>query len=126
MHTTTTKLVTTGEAAATVAPIHPVLQFRLPKPREVDPWFGANRSFYNEHILPTPRNGWAPPIHSRVIRKPGAKKAVRFIIYASAAEFFRKLDETTAREMEQIRAHHAGSGETGPSSATNPKGRAAS
>ncbi len=33
---------------------------------------------------------------------------MRFILFDSAAEFFRRLDETTARELEDIRAQHAG------------------
>jgi hypothetical protein len=67
------------------------LYFRLPKPGEVDPYFGANRSFWNERILPTPRNNYDPPINSIVDRKTGAKTGCRFIEFQSALDYFTKL-----------------------------------
>jgi hypothetical protein len=87
-------------------PTHPET-FRLPRQRECDPWWGGNRSFWNEKILPSKRNNWTPQIRSRIVRQPGAKKAVRFIIWESAAEYFRKIDEATAREFREIRFLHA-------------------
>jgi hypothetical protein len=107
-------LLTKQSQPAASNPAHPH-QFRLPRGRSCDQWFGCNRSFWNERILPTPRNGWNPPIRSRVVRQPGARKAVRFILYDSAAKFFRALDESTAREMEEIRAQHAGENKAGES-----------
>jgi hypothetical protein len=108
----------TGAESKTSLPSHPV-QFRLPPPGEVDPYFGLNRSMWNEYILPTERNNWTPLIRSRVLRNPGSRKpqtsnghsdkipvnvrAVRLILYASAEKFFRELDKTTAAEFEEIR-----------------------
>jgi hypothetical protein len=67
------------------------LFFRLPKPGETDPYFGGNRSFWNERILPTPRNNYDPPINSIVDRKPGAKTGCRFIEFQSALKYFEGL-----------------------------------
>jgi hypothetical protein len=105
MKTLLTKKEKANGKQALKLPAHPV-QFRLPPQGEVDPWFGGNRSWWNERILPTPRNGWTPQIRSRVIRQPGAKKAIRFILWDSAEAYFAALDETTARELEAIRAAH--------------------
>ncbi len=76
--------------------IHP-FQFRLPKPArknrpgEVDQWFGANRSFYNERILPTPRNNFHPEIKSIVVKQPGRRRGVRFVLFDSAKDYFDRL-----------------------------------
>lgn len=74
--------------------------FRVPKPGEVDPYFGAARTFWNERILPTPENGFRPPIRSISDRKKGAIRGVRFIIYESALAYFQKLEaEQNAAEI---------------------------
>ena len=83
-----------GAADAVPTAQRPVL-FRLPKPGTVDPFFGANRSFWNERILPTPRNNHRPEVKSLVVRKKGALKGCRFILYESARQFF----ETLAKEQ---------------------------
>jgi hypothetical protein len=67
------------------------IYFRLPKPGSTDPYFGGNRSFWNERILPTPRNNYDPPINSIVDRKPGAKTGCRFIEFQSALDYFTGL-----------------------------------
>jgi hypothetical protein len=73
----------------------------------VDPWWGANRAWWNSVILPTERNGWNPPVRSRIVRQPGAKKAVRFIVWQSAAEYFARLDAETEKEFARLRAEHS-------------------
>ena len=70
----------------------------------MDPWWSANRAFWNGLILPTARNAWNPPVRSRIVRQPGAKKAVRFIVWASAAEYFARLDAETEKEFAALRA----------------------
>jgi hypothetical protein len=76
--------------------VHPY-QFRLPKPTrnnkpgEVDPWFGANRSFWNERILPTARNDYRPEVKSIVVRQRGSRRGVRFVLFDSAKAYFDKL-----------------------------------
>lgn len=78
--------------------------FRLPRPGQVDPWWSANRAFWNSLILPTARNGWNPPVRSRIVRQAGARKAVRFIFWSSAAEYFKRIDEQTEKELAALRA----------------------
>lgn len=56
---------------------------RLPKPGELDPYFGLARSALNELILPTPRNGNKPPVKSFCLRQKGARTGIRLIDYAS-------------------------------------------
>lgn len=65
--------------------------FRLPKPGTVDPYFGGTRTFWNQCILPTSSNGHQPLVKSIVRRQLGAKRAMRFIVYASARAYFEKL-----------------------------------
>jgi len=67
--------------------------FRLPKPGTVDPYFGGNRSFWNERILATPRNDHKPEVKSVTIRKRGARKGCKFIDFESALSYFNKLAE---------------------------------
>jgi len=74
------------------------LAFRLPSARrktdtvtEVDPYWGGNRSFWNERVIPTPRNNFKPPILSYVDRKKGARTGIRFVDFASAKAYFEKI-----------------------------------
>lgn len=69
---------------------------RLPKQGTHDPDFGWTRSYWNELILPRLSNRFAPPIKSWVIKKPGAKRGIRLIDYASALAWFesQKGDDT--------------------------------
>lgn len=75
---------------------HPI-QFRLPKPHrgghrpDVDPWFGLNRSAWNALILPTDQNGNKPPVKSICIKKRGAARGLRLVIWDSAKAYFDKL-----------------------------------
>ena len=63
--------------------------FRLPKPKERDHFFGCSRTFWNEKILPTKRNGYAPQIKSFVVESfQGAQWGVRLIDFASAKSWF--------------------------------------
>lgn len=78
--------------AAAVTPQY----FRLPKPGTVDPFFGGNRSFWNELVLPTPRNGFNPPVESITFKQPGATRGARFIVYASANAYFDEQRKKTA------------------------------
>ncbi len=72
-------------------------QFRLPRgarkgqPGEVDPWWGCNRSFWNERVLATPRNNFTPEVKSVVVKQKGRNRGVRFIIWESAKAYFDKL-----------------------------------
>jgi hypothetical protein len=66
--------------------------FRLPKAGTVDPYFGASRTFWNERILRTDENGLKPPVKSIVVKQRGAaKRGIRFIVFASAKNYFDAL-----------------------------------
>ena len=66
--------------------------FRLPKPKTTDPIFGGSRTFWNQLILPTPGNGYRPPVKSVSTKKPGAVRGIRFILTESALAWFKKLE----------------------------------
>jgi len=81
-----------GQAAVVVATIAaPVFSFRIPKPREVDPFFGGTRTFWLQRVLRTKRNGFKPEVESIVVRKTGSDRGMRFVIYESAAAYFQRL-----------------------------------
>lgn len=66
---------------------------RLPYPGQRCQWTGLSRSALNELILPTVANHFQPPVHSFVLRKPGAKTGIRIIDYYSLASFIRSNPE---------------------------------
>lgn len=61
--------------------------FRLPRVGERDPYFGGSRQFWNTKVLPS-LNGGNPPVQSIVVKRPGATRGIRFIVYESAALYF--------------------------------------
>jgi hypothetical protein len=73
-------------------PVIPPVLFRLPRAGLTDPYFGCTRTFWNERILPSPRNNFDPPVKSKVVKKhPRAKTGIRFIIFSSAQAWFDRL-----------------------------------
>jgi hypothetical protein len=68
----------------------------LPPPGQRCAWTGLSRSAINELILPTPRNGYKPPVRSFVLRQRGAKKGIRLVDYQSLASYIRAHPETDA------------------------------
>lgn len=56
---------------------------RLPKSGTLCPLTGLGRSFINGLILPTEENGHRPPVKSISLRKRGAQKGVRLVVYDS-------------------------------------------
>jgi hypothetical protein len=67
------------------------IQFRLPPPGEVDPWFSLNRSAWNALILPHAGNSFTPQIKSITTRQAGKKRGIRIVIFSSAKAYFDKL-----------------------------------
>jgi hypothetical protein len=67
--------------------------FRLPSPGQTDRFFDANRSFWNERVLPTPRNEFKPPVRSIVSKQKGATRGIRFIVFESAKSYFDALEK---------------------------------
>lgn len=72
----------------------PVVTFRIPRPKEVDPFFGGTRTFWLQLVLRTKGNGFKPEVESVVIKKPGASRGMRFVVFESAAAYFQKLRAT--------------------------------
>jgi len=60
---------------------------RLPRTGERDATFGMSRSYLNTLILPCRLNGYAPPVRSIVIRRPGARTGVRLVDLESLRNF---------------------------------------
>jgi len=56
---------------------------RLPKPGTTCPFSGLSRSSLNELILPCAANNWKPPVRSFPLRKRGAQRGIRLIIWSS-------------------------------------------
>ena len=80
--------------AKTVA-IAPQPEFiRLPPCGFRCPISGMSRGGLNELILPTPRNGYKPPVRSFCLRQRGAKTGIRLIDYQSLAAYIRAHVDT--------------------------------
>jgi hypothetical protein len=65
---------------------------RLPNSGQRCPFSGLSRSTLNALILPTPENGYSPPVLSKVIRKRGRMRGVRLIVYASLMAYLHQQD----------------------------------
>ena len=63
-------------------PIEPET-IRLPKPGLLCPHSGLTRSYLNELILPCAANNWKPPVRSFPLRKRGAQRGIRLIVWSS-------------------------------------------
>ncbi len=68
-------------------------QFRLPRGKDVDEWWGLNRSAWNSLILPTKANRFIPPVKSLSMKQRGAARGIRLIIFTSAKAYFDKLEK---------------------------------
>jgi len=75
-------LTTRRIAASRVAGIEPEF-IRLPKAGALCPYSGLSRSFLNSLVLPGPQNDYRPPVRSIPLRKRGAQKGVRVIVWSS-------------------------------------------
>jgi len=80
------------------------LQFRLPPPGQVDPWFQFNRSAWNALILPNVSNEFRPPVKSITSRQPGKKRGIRIVIFSSAKAYFDRLRAEQLNRPDQITA----------------------
>ena len=85
----------TGSAVASAAsPTRPEF-VRLPKPGTLCPWTGLSRSKLNELILPSPLNGYRPPVRSVSLRNRGQIRAVRLISFDSLLTYLRSLEDSS-------------------------------
>lgn len=82
---------TGGVVAPTASPARPEF-IRLPRPRTLCPWTGLSRSKLNELILPSPLNGFRPPVRSVSLRNRGQIRAVRLVNFDSLMAYLRNLE----------------------------------
>lgn len=88
----TTAPVTAGHTA------HIPEFLRLPKPGSRCPITGLTRSGINELVLPCESNDFRPPVKSISLRKRGAAKGVRLVVYESLISYLRAhLDGGSAK-----------------------------
>ncbi|MEM7599841.1 MAG: hypothetical protein AAF357_00315 [Verrucomicrobiota bacterium] len=84
---------TTLDETAPVAPAKPQY-ITLPTNGTRDPYYGMTRTWWYHHTVPCAYNGHKPPIKSIVIKKDRqAVKGRRYIVTASADEFFERLEQ---------------------------------
>lgn len=62
---------------------------RLPPGGGRCPHTGLSRSAINALILPTPENGFRPPVRSFVLRKRGARTGIRLVDFDSLTGYIR-------------------------------------
>ena len=75
-------------------PLGPPKFLRLPPPGLDCPVCGLSRSYLNSLILPTPANGFNPPVRSFVLKaRPDCKTGVRLV---DAQDLFRFIGEHPA------------------------------
>lgn len=67
---------------------------RLPPPGQRCPFTGLTRSFLNNLILPTEKNGHKPPVRSFVLRQRGKQTGVRLIDGVSLFDYIRRHEDT--------------------------------
>ncbi|MDA1067773.1 MAG: hypothetical protein O3C43_14870 [Verrucomicrobia bacterium] len=74
---------------------------RLPKSGQQCPHSGYTRSGLNELILPTAENP-NPPVRSVLIRKRGAMRGVRLIVYDSLMNYLNSFDAHGEKVVEEV------------------------
>ena len=72
---------------------------RLPKPGLLCPHSGLTRSFLNGLILPCAANNWKPPVRSFPLRKRGAQRGIRLIVWSSLKSYLyaQEADPTASK-----------------------------
>jgi hypothetical protein len=65
---------------------------RLPKPGLLCPHSGLTRSYLNELTLPCAANNWKPPVRSIVLRKRGAQRGIRLVVWSSLKSYLYAQD----------------------------------
>ena len=63
---------------------------RLPRTGSFCPWTGLSRSKLNQLILPCAENGNAPPVKSLCLKKRGALRGTRLILFESLMDHLQK------------------------------------
>jgi hypothetical protein len=57
------------------------------------PYSGLTRSYMNYITLPNKTNNFNPPVVSRVIKAPQARRGIKLIEYESLMNFLRSADQ---------------------------------
>lgn len=65
---------------------------RVPGPDGVDPIFSISRDTMMDLVLPRVCNGFKPPVRSLLIKKPGAKRGIRYVNVASLRAYMANLE----------------------------------
>jgi hypothetical protein len=65
----------------------PPQYIRLPRNKTHCPYCGLTRSYLNCLILPTKANGFNPPVRSKCMKHPYAKRGVRLIDFGSLMDY---------------------------------------
>ena len=52
----------------------------------------------NTLILPSKRNGFRPPVKSKIIAQPGKNRGVRLIVYTSLMDYLDNLPDDDGRD----------------------------
>ena len=79
--------------AASSGPVEPEF-IRLPKPGTSCLFSGLSRSSLNEIILPGPHNSFKPPVRSIPLRKRGAQRGIRLIVWSSLKAYLYAQEAT--------------------------------
>lgn len=69
---------------------------RLPRPGARCPVSGLSRSTLAELVRPCPRNEYAPPVDSRILRRPGTQRGILLINRKSLLEYIDQLPTPVA------------------------------
>ena len=68
------------------------ITIRLPKNNQRCKFTGLSRSTLNSLILPTKENNFKPPVKSFSVKKRGAIRGIRLIVYASLVDYLNSLN----------------------------------
>lgn len=74
---------------------------RLPAPRKRCPYTGLSRSTLCELTIPSPKNDHRPPVKSVVIKKRGAVRGIRLLVYDSLMGYLESLAAPSERASER-------------------------
>lgn len=80
------------------------IYIRIPRPGERCPYSGLSRSKMLSLVLPSEANGFLPSVESFVRGKPGTKRGIRLVVWASLEAYIRAQPASRYRENTGLRA----------------------
>ena len=87
--------------AGSRAAFDPSVWLRLPRPTQRCAVSGLSRSTLAELVRPGPRNGYAPPVDSRLVKRPGAARGVLLIRKQSLLDFLESQPAPARAEQKE-------------------------